>query len=80
MSKWISGFPPLREGNYLTRWHNHVAFSGFYYKRCNYYPKSKTWLTYDKLKYDPYRYSSVTFEWWDEFGITENKIVKKLKF
>jgi len=80
MSKWISGFPPNKNGSYLTRWHNHVTGSPYYYNRIEYISYHNLWCDRHNHLFTAHKFPSVTFEWWDEFKITENKTIRKLKF
>jgi hypothetical protein len=77
MSKWVSGVLPKVNGSYLTRWYNHVSGSPCYYMRVEYI--APNWH-YNGRVYNVGSYVAVTFEWWDEYGITETKTVKKLNF
>lgn len=84
MSKWISGFLPNKPGNYLIRYsHTISAISGgggvylTYFKRLDYDPSVDRWCNNRNTIVFPKQY---VLQWWDEYGITENKIVRKLNF
>ena len=86
MSKWISGYLPNRSGSYLVKSESRTI-NPFYtkvfvqYKRFEFDSVSNKWL--DKDGYSVLHSMSgdnYIYYWWDEYSITENKIVKKLKF
>jgi hypothetical protein len=81
MSKWISEFLPSKSGSYLVRKSAHTT-SKFYYTRYEFDINNLGWWKHGFLQFDETAIdnSYITFEWWDEYGITENKTVKKLNF
>lgn len=82
MSKWISEFMPIRSGNYLIKTVVVLNFRELdpTYIRYNYNSNNGSWTNRDGWRVSVLNGANFKMFWWDEFGITENKIVKKLKF
>lgn len=79
MSKWISDFNPPRDGWYLIRRiYKNVHGDGVYYNRVNY--DSTVNRYYYRNGQRLFLDGKTNWSWWDEYGITENKRIKKLKF
>ena len=83
MSKWTEGFPPSRNGNYLIKTELILAMTArtTSYVRADYNSLENRWTdrhgnsilhSMSGMNYKCY--------WWDEFKITENKTIRKLKF
>lgn len=77
MSKWIIGFAPCVSGSYLVKiaYNHHNDFSIF---RLEFDSKLNRW--YHNRNGHRRFFSNKSYYWWDEYGITESKRIKKLKF
>jgi len=79
MSKWIKGFPPKIFGNYLLRYAVNRPADMITYRRMDYSPNDDRWYDRSGGKFFSAYVIGTGYEWWDEYGITETKTVKKIK-
>ena len=83
MSKWIIGFQPNKKGNYLVIM-NYPGYGkpGFRpsYSRLNYDPDTEVWNSWKHPNGFCVLVEHFSPIWWDEYKITENKTIRKLKF
>ena len=76
MSKWISGFSPNRDGSYRVKY---LVGKQVVERRLEYKSGDNGWYLTNNTVPIPFTLEH-KLEWWDEYGITENKIIRKLKF
>jgi hypothetical protein len=74
MGKWITEFSPNKSGSYLITT-KPVTYPINYMKRWEYDCNTNLW----RNGFISTKFMS-NYAWWDEYGITENKIKKKIKF
>jgi hypothetical protein len=87
MSKWISGFPPSKNGSYLVcrciSRKNPQTIPDYCKHRSEYDCSLGEWIIPQVGVYkDSFLFLTgvATFYWWDEYGIAENKKSLKLNF